>query len=185
VWIEFSAPGIVRLPVHYNHAVQGLIYRFLPHEYRKTLHDDGYVVGKRRLKLFTFSRIFGMKDEGKAGLVAFRPPIEVRISSPVEKFLSELINQLMKTPKLQLLVTSSKPPLSRFQGVLLWARRRSSTHFHPLLYIQPCILRRGKRRPTISPLMSRSLANLYPSTLLESIGPIKVKAYRVMLALPL
>jgi hypothetical protein len=33
--------------------------------------------------------------------------------------------------------------------------------------------------------MSRSLANLYPSTLLESIGPIKVKAYRVILALPL
>jgi CRISPR-associated endoribonuclease Cas6 len=103
LWIEFNASGIIRLPVHYNHAVQGLIYRFLPHEYRKTLHDDGYVVGKRRLKLFTFSRIFGRKDEGKAGLVAFRPPIKVCISSPVEKFLSELTNQLMKTPKLQLL----------------------------------------------------------------------------------
>jgi CRISPR-associated endoribonuclease Cas6 len=103
LWIEFNALGVIRLPVHYNHAVQGLIYRLLPHEYRKALHDDGYVVGKRRLKLFTFSHIFGRKEEAEAGLVAFRPPIKVCISSPNEGFLSELIDQLVKNPKLQLL----------------------------------------------------------------------------------
>jgi CRISPR-associated endoribonuclease Cas6 len=121
LWIEFNASGIIRLPVHYNHAVQGLIYRFLPHEYRKALHDDGYVVGKRRLKLFTFSRIFGRKEGAEAGPVAFHPPIKVCISSPIERFLSELINQLVKNSKLQLLgnelqVTSIEIPRSPALG---------------------------------------------------------------------
>jgi CRISPR-associated endoribonuclease Cas6 len=121
LWLEFSAPGMIRLPVHYNHAVQGLIYRLLPHKYRKALHDGGYVVGKRRLKLFTFSRIFGRKEGAEAGLVAFRPPIKVCVSSPIESFLSELMNQLVKNPKLQLLgneiqVTSIEIPRSPALG---------------------------------------------------------------------
>ena len=34
LWVEFNAPDTVRLPVHYNHAVQGLIYHLLHADYR-------------------------------------------------------------------------------------------------------------------------------------------------------
>jgi CRISPR-associated endoribonuclease Cas6 len=55
------------------------------------------------------------------GLVAFHPPIKVCISSPIERFLSELINQLVKNSKLQLLgnelqVTSIEIPRSPALG---------------------------------------------------------------------
>jgi CRISPR-associated endoribonuclease Cas6 len=121
IWLELGAPEMIRLPLHYNHAVQGLIYRLLPHEYRKTLHDDGYVVDKRSLKLFTFSRIFGRKERIGAGFIAFRPPIKICISSPIESFLSELVDQLVKNPRLQLLgneiqVTSIEVPRSPVLG---------------------------------------------------------------------
>lgn len=102
LWAEFSAPGVVRLPVYYNHAVQGLIYRLLPDEYRRTLHDEGYVDGKRSLKLFTFSRIFGKVLRAESGIIVFQPPVRLCIGSPVERFVSELANRLIKEPRVQL-----------------------------------------------------------------------------------
>ncbi|HYX71537.1 MAG TPA: hypothetical protein VE732_02095, partial [Nitrososphaera sp.] len=49
------------LPLNYNHAVAGLIYRMIGNaseEFATALHDEGYEADRRRFKLFTFSRLF-------------------------------------------------------------------------------------------------------------------------------
>jgi len=103
LWAEFGASDAVRLPVHYNHAIQALIYQLLPGDYRQMLHDEGYRDGERRLKLFTFSRIFAGVKKVDAGFITFQPPIKICISSPIERFLSELVNQLIKRTNVKLL----------------------------------------------------------------------------------
>jgi len=66
------------------------------------LHDSGYVDGKRALKLFTFSRIFGRVLKVDAGVIVLQPPLRLCISSLVEQFLSELVNQLIKRIRVRL-----------------------------------------------------------------------------------
>ncbi len=52
--------GTVSLPLHYQHLLQGLLYRSLENEQLAAfLHDRGFRHGKRSFKLFTFSRLFG------------------------------------------------------------------------------------------------------------------------------
>jgi len=45
------------LPVHYNDVLQALLYRTFSNEIAKFLHNEGFSLGKRHFKLFTFSRI--------------------------------------------------------------------------------------------------------------------------------
>ncbi|BER91811.1 CRISPR-associated endoribonuclease Cas6 [Atrimonas thermophila] len=47
----------ILLPLHYNHLLQHLIYHLLPPDFAENLHEEGFRYGKRRFKLFTFSRI--------------------------------------------------------------------------------------------------------------------------------
>lgn len=48
------------LPIHYNHILQAVIYKWINDEnYSRFLHDKGYEYNKRRYKLFTFSRLEG------------------------------------------------------------------------------------------------------------------------------
>jgi len=51
----------VRLPINYNHLLTSVIYQFLElsdSEYAHFLHEDGYITGNKRFKLFTFSQSF-------------------------------------------------------------------------------------------------------------------------------
>ncbi|MFZ5898199.1 MAG: CRISPR-associated endoribonuclease Cas6, partial [Bacillota bacterium] len=58
--IHFSAPGPVALPVQYGRLLQGLVYRQMENPVlRSYLHEQGFALGKRRFKLFTFSRLTG------------------------------------------------------------------------------------------------------------------------------
>lgn len=48
------------LPVNYTHLLTGVIYRFLAEsdpEYVSFLHNEGYRIGQKRFKLFTFSQL--------------------------------------------------------------------------------------------------------------------------------
>ncbi|ODN29653.1 CRISPR-associated endoribonuclease Cas6 [Fervidobacterium thailandense] len=49
----------LRIPRHYNHIIQAVIFKMLEENYAKFLHDNGFRYGKRSYKLFTFSKLYG------------------------------------------------------------------------------------------------------------------------------
>ncbi|WP_027410798.1 CRISPR-associated endoribonuclease Cas6 [Anoxybacteroides tepidamans] len=55
-----GADGAATFPLHYQHYLQGLLYRSLSDEsFAYFLHERGFRKEKRTFKLFTFSRLFG------------------------------------------------------------------------------------------------------------------------------
>ncbi|MGB9887673.1 MAG: CRISPR-associated endoribonuclease Cas6 [Moorellales bacterium] len=91
--------GPVSLPVHYGHLVQGLIYRQMESPVlRQYLHEQGFMLGKRRFKLFTFSRLLasGVHYRRDQGQLALTPPVRLTICSPVPFILQELGTGLIR-----------------------------------------------------------------------------------------
>lgn len=91
----------ITLPLHYNKAVQGLIYRQIS-EYMPELHDNGYVIDKRVFRLFVFSRVQGAVAELRNGRITFKPPVTIKVSSTDSCFLELLGNRLLKARQVSL-----------------------------------------------------------------------------------
>lgn len=98
-----SAKGMVSLPRHYNEHIQGFIYRHLDAQLARRLHEEGQLdpQGKRRLKLFTFSRLMG-KWRLEGGRIVFSGPVRLVIASPMNDFLESLVTHLMRKQSLEL-----------------------------------------------------------------------------------
>jgi len=99
ITIEFSSEKEVKVPIHYNYILQGLLYRNLSDkDYRNFLHQDGYRVDNKQFKLFTYSRLLGKfrmyKEEGKIG---FMPPFKLIVSSAIEQFITDLAETLIRS----------------------------------------------------------------------------------------
>jgi len=75
-----------RLPIHYNEYIQGLIYTHLDVHLAQALHDAGVSDGKRRLKLFTFSRLLG-PCRVRGGWLEPRGALRLVVASPMIPFL--------------------------------------------------------------------------------------------------
>ncbi len=86
------------LPVHYNHLVQAFIYASLDEALARFYHDQGYAYGKRRYKLFTFSRLLARKrrfiPEGRK--IAFSGRICLKIGAVDERLLESLATYLVR-----------------------------------------------------------------------------------------
>lgn len=81
------------LPVHYNYHIHGLIYRTFSNELASRLHNEGFLVGKRPFKLFTFSRILEkgkLVKKGKDAKLIFGRKISFYFSSIVENIVADL-----------------------------------------------------------------------------------------------
>ena len=102
ITLEFSADKEIILPIHYNYYIQSFLYRHISPELSKFLHDRGFMLGKRKFKMFTFSRLYG-KYRIFRDKIRFFPPVYIIISSPLDRFISELGNTLLKTDNLELL----------------------------------------------------------------------------------
>lgn len=91
----------VVVPLHYNKAVQGLIYALirpkLPH-----VHDEGYSSNGREMRLFVFSRLLGKVVAVKNGYLVFRAPVVVKVASPHASFIEALAAGLLHTPTIDL-----------------------------------------------------------------------------------
>lgn len=88
----------VSLPVQYNHIVQGFLYNNLSDNmYREFMHHTGYGNGRRRFKLFTYSRLLGEFVMGQNGYISFKPPVKLVVSSPLVPFVTDLADTLMKS----------------------------------------------------------------------------------------
>lgn len=89
--------GKVALPTNYNHLIQGAIYNSISEKLAKFLHDKGFDFKGRRFKLFTFSRLLGTYSLNKSsGDFIFEGDIKLLISSPIQKFIRELANTIVK-----------------------------------------------------------------------------------------
>lgn len=102
ITIEFTADKEVMLPIHYNHILQGFLYKNLSDkDYRSFLHHTGYMLENRQFKLFTFSRLLGQfRINGRDGNISFLPPFQLVVSSAVEQFITDLAETLIKSDDL-------------------------------------------------------------------------------------
>lgn len=94
--IEFENNGTAEFPIHYNHILQGFIYRTIDEKMAAFLHDMGYG-NTRKFKLFTFSRLMGSYDiESKSGRIIFKSNISLELASPVDEFCESFANGLFR-----------------------------------------------------------------------------------------
>lgn len=104
VCYEFESDKPVKLPIQYNHILQGLIYDHISDAALKHfLHEEGFDINNRRYKMFTFSRLEGAfnMDRDK-GVIEFRPPLKLTLSSAMEVFIENLSEAFMKSDRLNL-----------------------------------------------------------------------------------
>ncbi|HET54420.1 MAG TPA: CRISPR-associated endoribonuclease Cas6 [Ignavibacteria bacterium] len=100
---SFRSEKDVLLPVAHNHLVQALIYNHIDEKLANFLHDEGFVVGKRHFKLFTFSRLSGkVSFISKLKKFKIESPFGLVISSPVESFLPSLAENFLRKENLNL-----------------------------------------------------------------------------------
>lgn len=99
--LEFSSINDIILPLDYNYHIQSFLYNHISPELGNFLHDHGFELERRKFKMFTFSRLQGkyriMKDK-----IKFFSPVYLTISSPLNRFISELGNTLLKTDNLRI-----------------------------------------------------------------------------------
>ncbi len=88
--------GLLALPIHYNHLIQGLIYTHLNSDLATWLHEEGFSCQKRKFKLFTFSRLFG-RFEIKGKNILYEHKVSLKIASPYTKLLESLAECLVQT----------------------------------------------------------------------------------------
>ena len=91
----------LRLPIHYNHLLQGLVYHNLDRALSEWLHEKGHAYGARRFKLFTFSRLFG-KRETMNGHIGFTSPIHFYLGAVDTEVLGSLAEHLLTKPTVRL-----------------------------------------------------------------------------------
>lgn len=82
-------------PQHYNHLVQAAIYKNISPTFSRFLHERGFVYGKRTFKMFTFSRLLG-RHKKENGILRFEGDITLYISSPIDRFVKDFANFLVK-----------------------------------------------------------------------------------------
>ena len=102
VKIRLKGEKLLELPKSYNHILQAFFYKNMDKELATFLHDIGYPYGKRRFKLFTFSKIIGKLREKKEGKVFFEPDITLYFASPLFDIVSSHVKTLLKRGELRL-----------------------------------------------------------------------------------
>jgi len=98
------AGGSLELPIHYNHLIQAMIYRSLDGALAEWFHDEGYSYGKRRFKLFTFSRLLShnRRYDAQKKTITFIGSLELKIGSVDVKLLESLAVHLVRQREVQL-----------------------------------------------------------------------------------
>jgi len=91
------------LPFAYREVLQGLIYRLLPPDLSRWLHDEGFPTPQGRWKPFVFSRLVGkMQPDTSTKTFHVTGPIRFKLASPVTEVVQELGKALMLARRVQL-----------------------------------------------------------------------------------
>ena len=119
--LDFYSDSKLRLPVQYNHLVQGFIYSSISPRLAGLLHSRGFQADNRRFRLFTFSRIGGkFRIDKDDDTITFDPPFRIVISSALGQFIEEIGNEMLRNEELRIggntvrvgSIKISKPELS-------------------------------------------------------------------------
>ncbi|MCB4205480.1 CRISPR-associated endoribonuclease Cas6 [Deferribacterales bacterium Es71-Z0220] len=98
--LVFSCEKNIILPIGFNEAIQGLIYRLIND---KWLHNEGFVFDKYKFKMFVFSEILEKGHFNKeANYFVFPPKISIIVSSPVDWILQDLAKNALFSKVLNL-----------------------------------------------------------------------------------
>lgn len=96
--IDFDVSNGVYLPINYNYLLASVIYEFLrisDPEYAHFLHEDGYSIGNKHFKLFTFSQLMAQKRRISGDQINFYSTVTWYVSSPEEAFLANFASTLV------------------------------------------------------------------------------------------
>lgn len=94
--------SILKIPLNYQQAMQGLIYSNLDDAMAKFIHDKGFTYKNRSFKLFTFSKLLGSyKIDNKQ--IEFKDSVTFYMASSNIDMLQSLLNYFMIKDKLSLL----------------------------------------------------------------------------------
>lgn len=103
--ITFDGPEQVAIPVEYGYLLQGLIYKHIDNStLRGYLHEQGFALGKRHFKLFTFSRLIGetISYDRLSRKLILKPPLKIVICSPMTIILQEIGTGLLRQGQVRL-----------------------------------------------------------------------------------
>lgn len=94
----------LRLPINYQHILQGVIYSHLGDaEFAHFLHEQGFQEGPQSFKLFTFSRLYGKhRLDLDRRIIEFKAPIEWQISSIVPQFIQGVGQSLLMASSIKI-----------------------------------------------------------------------------------
>jgi len=96
---RFIPREVLTLPLDYNYYIQSFIYSFIYNNITPSLaeflHNRGFSFEKRSFKMFTFSKLHG-RYRIHNGTISFFPPVELIISSLLDRFVKELANSMLK-----------------------------------------------------------------------------------------
>ena len=101
--IVFSTEGKLDIPINYNNILQAIILKHLPKEMARFYHDDGYSLGKRRFKLYTFSNLLGEYNiyrHDNRYRISFFNNVNFYISSPFSDFIREMGDRFLESKKI-------------------------------------------------------------------------------------
>lgn len=93
--IKFTFKGELKLPKGYNNLIQAFIYSHISNqEKRDKLHNYGYMVGAKKIKLMTFSKLFGEYVLSK-DYITFNAPVTFVFSSYDDDLVSDVSYNLL------------------------------------------------------------------------------------------
>ena len=92
------------LPLNYNHKLTANIYRLFSKsskKYSKFLHDKGFIINGKHLKLFTFSRLFPSKYEIKNhNIRIFSPEIDWYFATIIDKSIEHIVKGIFSDERI-------------------------------------------------------------------------------------
>lgn len=102
--VTFNAAGDFILPVEYNHLLQAALYHQIEQPaLRSFLHEQGFELGRRKFKLFTFSRLHGrLRVDSVGQKMIFSPPVKFTVCSPISFVIQEMGNGFLKQGRIRL-----------------------------------------------------------------------------------
>ena len=92
----FHAEGAaLKLPKSYNRFLQAFFYKNMDEQIATFLHDRGYELGKRKFKLFTFSKIFGKVLKKDYEFVYYKPTFRLYFASPKNEISISALRKML------------------------------------------------------------------------------------------
>ena len=115
----FRAEGAaLKLPKHYNRLLQAFFYKNMDEQIATFLHDRGYELGKRKFKLFTFSKIFGKFLKKDNEFVYYKPTFRIYFASPKNEVSISTLRKMLLENK-DLFLGENKLELLNVEAVVL------------------------------------------------------------------